>query len=103
MMIGRPAEPPVAATGSDAARHARRYGWAHRRKRSAELADQHGRPCYRCGRPMARWQRLHLDHLDGGGPNDYAGWSHRRCNESAGARLARRPSPTPRSTRSRDW
>ena len=30
-------------------------------------------------------QEIHLDHADGGGPDDYNGWAHAHCNTSAGA------------------
>jgi hypothetical protein len=57
-----------------------RYGGAHQKKRAAELEQQWGRPCARCGKPMERGQELHLDHRDGGGPHEYLGWSHAACN-----------------------
>lgn len=63
-----------------------RYGGAHQKKRAAELEDAYGKPCARCGRPMERGQELHLDHRDGGGPHDYLGWSHARCNLAAASR-----------------
>jgi hypothetical protein len=77
-----------------------RYGGAHQKKRAAELEQQYGRPCARCGKPMERGQELHLDHRDGGGPSDYLGWSHAICNlraasaqrdRNAAARVAAAP------------
>ena len=42
--------------------------------------------CVRCGKPIAPGEAWDLDHVDGGGPHDYAGPAHGRCNRQAGAR-----------------
>ena len=62
-----------------------RYGGAHRKLRESTKDQAYGRPCARCRKPMLPGEELHLDHLDGGGPADYAGWSHASCNMSSGA------------------
>src|SRR4051794_38428244 len=62
-----------------------KYGAEHRRARRAWLPYAWGKPCARCGRPMLASQRLHLDHADDG--LSYIGFSHAKCNTSAGARL----------------
>jgi hypothetical protein len=67
-----------------------RYGTAHRARRAEGLAYAWGSPCSRCGLPLLEGQEVHLDHADGGGPDDYRGWSHASCNEAAGARTANR-------------
>jgi hypothetical protein len=36
---------------------------------------------------MRPGQELHLDHVDGGAPDEYLGFSHASCNSSAGAQL----------------
>jgi hypothetical protein len=96
------------------------YDRAHRRRRDellAELVD--GGPCFRCGDPMYRWQRLHADHSQAVALNPAAEadvLSHGSCNEAAGARLgnamrgrgeaAERPKRTVRPdilVTSRDW
>jgi hypothetical protein len=63
-----------------------RYGLDHKARRAAELADYVGRPCSRCGKPMLEDDEVHLDHVDGGGPNDYRGLSHAKCNMAGAAR-----------------
>lgn len=65
-----------------------RYGSEHQRRRAAGIEAAYYQPCSRCGKVMLPGQELHLDHLDGGGPNDYLGFSHSKCNEAAGGRLA---------------
>jgi hypothetical protein len=35
---------------------------------------------------MLESDELHLDHVDGGGPNEYRGLSHARCNLTGAAR-----------------
>lgn len=62
-----------------------KYNGEHRKLRETTKAAAYGRPCSRCRRPMLPGQELQLDHLDGGGPADYLGWSHATCNLSAGA------------------
>ena len=64
-----------------------RYGGEHRKLAAATKEAAWGTPCARCRRPMLPGTEIHLDHADGGGPADYAGWSHASCNESAGAKL----------------
>lgn len=63
-----------------------RYGGVHQTKRAREIESAYGTPCARCGKPMERGQELHLDHRDGGGPSDYIGFSHAKCNLSAASR-----------------
>jgi hypothetical protein len=66
-----------------------RYGGQHRKLRAAGIDQAYGQPCIRCGRELVPGQPIHLDHLDGGGPADYAGgdparsWSHSYCNTTA--------------------
>lgn len=62
-----------------------KYGAAHQRARRAGLAFAYGSPCVRCGVTMVEGEALHLDHRDDG--RGYLGFSHARCNTSAGARL----------------
>jgi len=62
------------------------YGYAHKvlsRRLRAAMPD--GTPCARCGRPMYRWQKIHLDHVPGD-KSRYLGLSHAKCNVSGGAR-----------------
>lgn len=74
--------------------HSRRYGRHHRETRAAyALVVASGKArCSRCHKPITPHERWHLDHIDGGGPTDYAGPAHARCNISApgvrGAALA---------------
>lgn len=63
--------------------HRSRYGAAHRAKRANEIEAAYGQPCSRCHKPMREGQELHLDHLDGGGPDEYRGFSHQSCNVRA--------------------
>jgi hypothetical protein len=65
-----------------------RYGTHHKMKRKlVEREVRAGRVvCHRCGERIHVHQQWDLDHLDGGGPRDYAGASHRRCNRQAGYR-----------------
>jgi hypothetical protein len=44
----------------------------------------YGQPCTRCGKVMEPGQPISPDHLDGGGPQDCAGYAHVSCNVSAG-------------------
>lgn len=77
---GRPARwcPPHRPGGG-------RWGGEHRKLRAATIGQAYGRACSRCGLVMLYGQELHLDHVDGGGPADYLGWSHATCNESSAA------------------
>jgi hypothetical protein len=63
-----------------------RYGTAHKKRRADGLRYAWGQPCTRCGIPLVEGEEVHLDHVDGGGPDDYAGWAHAYCNEAAAAR-----------------
>jgi hypothetical protein len=38
--------------------------------------------CRRCDKPIDPRDRWDLDHVDGGGPMDYYGPSHARCNRA---------------------
>jgi hypothetical protein len=51
----------------------------------AGMEQAYGQRCTRCRQLMNPGQLLEPDHLDGGGPTDYAGWAHASCNHSAGA------------------
>ncbi|MGH8835719.1 MAG: hypothetical protein ACRDWG_12120 [Actinomycetes bacterium] len=61
-----------------------RYGGEHQALRRAALPYAAGSACARCGRPILPGQPVDLDHTDDRA--GYLGWSHRRCNRSAGAR-----------------
>lgn len=61
------------------------YGGRHQATRRAMLPGAEGQPCSRCGQPMHQWQALDLDHTDDRG--GYRGFSHARCNRSAGGRI----------------
>lgn len=63
------------------------YGGTHQATRRAALPDAYGRPCSRCGRPMLEGQALDLDHTDD--RDGYRGFSHAKCNRSAGGKLGR--------------
>lgn len=63
-----------------------RYGRDHKARRKAEMQNYVGKPCSRCGQPMEEGDEVHLDHRDGGGPNDYLGLSHAKCNLAGAAR-----------------
>lgn len=85
-------------TSRDYQRYARRgtttqrgLGSSHQRDvKRARAALKDGEPCWRCGYPMYRWQKLDLDHLvnriDGGadGPTRLA---HASCNRRAGQQI----------------
>ena len=61
---------------------------SHGKQLKANLRD--GTPCWRCGFPMYRWQKLDRDHVTPralGGTDGPAVLAHARCNRSAGARL----------------
>jgi predicted nucleic acid-binding Zn-ribbon protein len=70
-----------------------RYGRKHRELRAAKLEDAYFTACFRCGRVMLPGQELHLDHMDGAGPDDYVPslFSHAKCNAAAGGRRNRLP------------
>lgn len=63
-----------------------RYGRDHKARRAAELKDYVGKPCSRCGKPLEEGDDVHLDHVDGGGPNQYLGLSHAKCNLAGASR-----------------
>jgi hypothetical protein len=42
--------------------------------------------CAYCGAPIAAGEPWDLGHIDGGGPLDWAGPEHRRCNRDVWAR-----------------
>ena len=61
-----------------------RYGSAHRQLRESTVAQAVGKPCARCREPIRAGDAVDLDHADDGS-GTYLGYSHRRCNSSAGA------------------
>jgi hypothetical protein len=79
---------PVCATRT-AARRAKRYGSDHKaaRREWAPLVAAGFVECARCGVHIEPGERWALDHKDDGS-GDYLGPSHKRCNDSAGGRLA---------------
>jgi hypothetical protein len=68
--------------------HYIRYGTAHRqlRKRWARRVERGDVECWRCGNPIDPREPFDLDHVDGGGPTDYYGPSHARCNRATNRR-----------------
>jgi hypothetical protein len=59
----------------------RGYGRAHRvLSEQARAAVRPGDRCWRCGKPMLRWQRLQLDH--NAARDGYRGVVHAGCNEA---------------------
>jgi 5-methylcytosine-specific restriction endonuclease McrA len=72
----------------------RGLGAAHQAdKRTLKAALQDGTPCWRCGQPMYRWQKLDRDHIIdrvNGGTDGPAVLAHEHCNRSAGARMGNR-------------
>jgi hypothetical protein len=66
-----------------------RYGRDHQRLR-ANRNQAVGSACSRCGQLILAGQEVSPDHVDGGGPTEYRGWSHVRCNLSAGATYGNR-------------
>jgi hypothetical protein len=44
--------------------------------------------CARCGRPIMAGERWDLGHVDGGGPRDWSGAEHLKCNRGAPGRRA---------------
>ena len=61
----------------------RRYGSEHVALRESTKESAYGTACARCGRELEPGQEIHLDHRDDG--PGWLGWSHARCNTSAGA------------------
>lgn len=64
--------------------HDRKYGTVHRRLRAqwARRVALGGVICSRCGEPIDPRASFDLDHVDGGGPSQYRGVSHSRCNRA---------------------
>src|SRR5215207_9049873 len=62
-----------------------RYGRGHERLRRewARKVATGSVGCARCGEPILVGQPWDLGHVDGGGPRDYAGAEHRKCNRGA--------------------
>jgi hypothetical protein len=63
--------------------HSMKYGAAHRRLRAQWAARMlAGVPvsCARCRARILPGQSWDLGHVDGGGPRDYSGPEHSRCN-----------------------
>jgi hypothetical protein len=75
---GRPAKRCPECRGGD------RYGAAHQAYRAATVDQAVGKPCVRCQQVMLEGQAVQLDHADDGSGR-YLGYSHQRCNASAGA------------------
>jgi predicted nucleic acid-binding Zn-ribbon protein len=67
-----------------------KYGGEHAKLRAATVGQAWGTACTRCGRVLEWGQAIQLDHVDGGGPSDYRGYSHASCNQAAGARKVNR-------------
>jgi hypothetical protein len=63
------------------------YGNSHQKLRKALLPSAYGTPCVRCGKPMLKGQKLHLDHNDT--RTGWLGFSHAACNLRAAAKKAR--------------
>lgn len=82
----------------------RGYNARHRKLRAELLPNAYYTPCTRCGQLMLPGQELHLDH-DDNDRTQYRGFSHAKCNVSAGAvkgnrqRVQRYTSSTPRIAR----
>jgi hypothetical protein len=64
--------------------HYLRYGTAHRRLRKqwARKVERGDVECWRCGHLIDPRDTWDLDHVDGGGPMDYLGPPHARCNRA---------------------
>jgi hypothetical protein len=62
-----------------------RYGDQHRlrRRQLAAFVATGTATCSRCGGRIATGESWDLGHLDGGGPLEYSGPEHRRCNSAA--------------------
>ena len=92
-----------ALRGYDATHVATRRWWK-------PIVEAGGVDCVRCGLPIARGSRWHLDHRDDGG--GYLGPAHAKCNLRAAAKLGNqrmrqkkaleKPQDTTR-VRSREW
>jgi len=82
--------------------HYIRYGTAHRRLRKqwARKVERGDVECWRCGKVIDPRDAWDLDHVDGGGPMDYYGPSHARCNRATNRRS---PEPPPWDPNSRIW
>jgi hypothetical protein len=75
-------------TGPVDPEHYLRHGTAHRRLRK-QWASKVARGkvvCSRCGELIDPRDRWDLDHVDGGGPLEYDGPSHARCNRATNRR-----------------
>ena len=72
--------------------HYRKYGTAHRRLRKqwARKVERGDVECSRCGDPIDPRDTWDLDHRDGGGPLDYYGPSHARCNRATSSHRVER-------------
>jgi hypothetical protein len=78
------------------ARKSERHDNAHRKARRLAFAQlPEWSPCCRCHEPMRKWAKdehgksaLHYDHNDNN--TGYLGFSHKECNQRAGARKGRR-------------
>lgn len=66
----------------------RGYDAKHEALRVRLLPTAYGQLCSRCGERMLPGQMLHLDHEDD--RKGYRGFSHQRCNNSAGGTAAHR-------------
>jgi hypothetical protein len=64
--------------------HLLRYGHRHRqmRERVARSVAAGVVSCARCGKLICPDQQWDLDHADDGGPLEYLGASHSRCNRA---------------------
>ncbi len=86
----------------------RGYGYAHQQARVqalAELEQEDGQPCARCGQPMWHNDAHHLDLDHTSDRAGYRGLAHRSCNRRAGqaqsVRARARRTATTRA--SRNW
>ncbi|HXW33685.1 MAG TPA: hypothetical protein VEJ87_03835 [Acidimicrobiales bacterium] len=64
--------------------HSERYGYHHKQlRRKWKLRVERGDvDCARCGKPVFPFQAWDLDHKPGGGPYEYLGVSHAKCNRA---------------------
>ena len=86
--------------------HNDRYGWRHRHLRARVKREVEAGVvfCSRCGLLIRPGQVWDLDHSDGGGPRDYRGASHARCNRQTSTHRVERERATPEPLRwSRCW
>jgi len=85
--------------------HNARYGWPHRRYRAHwKRAVEAGLVlCWRCERQILPWERWDLGHVDGGGPREYSGPEHSKCNRQAGAAQGNRARVEQPRVCSREW